>query len=423
MNHEKYSVAIIGGGVAGIVSSFLLSKKHDVTLFEKNDYLGGHTNTIPIKSGPDAGLAVDTGFIVLNDRTYPNFHSFLKAVNVKVRKSDMSFGYYCENTNLQYAGTTLNGLFAQRKNLYSPAFYSLLSEIFKFNQRSKKALANEELEGVSVEEYLRNGNYSSYFISHYLVPMGAAIWSSSQEGIQEFPAKTFLQFFLNHGLLSVPFTPQWQTVEGGSNSYVKAFKQIFNGKIVLNSGVTGISRTDSGVEVHRLGHVSERFDKVVIATHADQAFKLLHDATPIEKKLLSPWQYHKNKTVLHTDTRILPPTKRAWASWNYRRTQGESDKTSVYVSYHMNRLQGITSKDEYIVSLNARSPIDQNKVIYEVLYEHPAFTLESISTQPELSKLNGTNNTYFAGSYFGYGFHEDAVKSAVEVSKRFGIEL
>lgn len=428
-------VAVVGGGVAGIVSAYLLERKYQVTLIEKNDYVGGHTNTIEI---PEKGLAVDTGFIVLNDKTYPNMHKFLKELDVPVRYSDMSFGYYCENTNLQYAGTDLNGLFADRKNLFKPSFLKMLLEIGQFSKQALEDLENDKLAGISLGEYLKKNSFSKNFVDHYVVPVGAAIWSSSNQGIFDFPAETYIQFFKNHGLLSFKDRPTWQTVVGGSYSYVKAFLKKFKGRVLTEKGVIDIVRRggalpppDSAgekdldqVEINFSDGSSETYDLVVIATHADQALRLLSEPSEDEERILGAWSYHKNHTILHTETSVLPPLKRAWASWNYRRTaRADHDSADVFVSYYMNHLQGFEAKETYSVSLNCPYEIDQRKIVKEINYEHPAYTLSSIASQKELHKLQGVGGVYFAGSYFGYGFHEDAIKSGVNLAKSLGVEF
>lgn len=419
----KQNIAVIGGGVAGIVSAYLLQEHHQVTLFEQNDYLGGHTNTIEISDGPDAGLAVDTGFIVLNDATYPLFQKFLSRLGVGTRVSEMSFGFQCLQTGLVYAGNDLNGLFAQRRNLVSPAFYKFLLEIARFNRAAKKELAAGTVPKVTLGEYLKRGRYHRFMIDNYLLPMAAAIWSTPTMQAADFPAEAFLRFFSNHGLLSFRNRPQWRTVVGGSYAYVKAFQKVFTGKIHLDAGVQQVYREQGGVRLQLKNGESQHFDQVVIASHADQALQLLGDPSADEQRLLSPWHYQLNRTVLHTDTTILPAQRSAWSAWNFTREPGEAKGRPVFVSYYMNRLQGLKAERDYCVTLNRQQSFRQEAVIAEFDYHHPSYSFESLATQSELPHLNGQRNSWFCGSYFGYGFHEDAVRSAVEVAGGFGITL
>ena len=420
----KQKIAVIGGGVAGIVCAYLLQKKYQVTLFEQNDYLGGHTNTIEITYGPDAGLAVDTGFIVLNDATYPLFNKFLARLGVATRVSEMSFGFQCLQTGLVYAGNDLNGLFAQRKNLISPTFYRFLFEIYRFNSTATRDLDANSIAEITLGEYLQQGKFSAYMINNYLLPMAAAIWSTPTLRAADFPAEAFLRFFKNHGLLAVRNRPQWKTVVGGSFAYVKAFQKNFAGDIHLNAGVKKIFRKADGIQLQFADGRNDNFDKVVIATHADQALRLLGDPNVEEQRLLSPWEYQLNRTVLHTDASLLPQKKSAWAAWNFTRERAEgTDSQPVFVSYYMNRLQGLQAKQDYCVTLNRRESFRPETVIAEFDYQHPQYNFASLATQTELPSLNGQRNSWFCGSYFGYGFHEDAVRSAVSVAKGLGEEL
>jgi len=420
---QGQKIAVIGGGVAGIVAAHLLQQQHDVTLFEQNDYLGGHTHTIEIKEGPDAGLAVDTGFIVLNDATYPLFRKFLAGLGIEARASEMSFGFQCQRTGLVYAGTDFNGLFAQRRNFFSPAFYRFLLEIVRFCKRAQQDLDQDDIAQLTLGEYLVRGRYSASLIDNYLVPMAAAIWSTPAMQIHDFPAGPFLHFFRNHGLLALRDRPLWRTVVGGSFAYVKAFARGFSGKIHLDQPVRTIKREPAWVQLTLADGSSLNFDQVVIATHADQALRLLLDPSNLEQKLLSAWQYQLNRTVLHTDSSILPTRKHAWAAWNFTREEREDVDRLVYVTYYMNRLQGFRAQNDYCVTLNRGEAFKPETVIAEMDYHHPLYSFDSMATQSKLSQLNGCNRTYFCGSYFGYGFHEDAVKSGAGVAKAFGLEL
>ena len=426
MNKHSFAgqnVAVVGGGVAGIVAAFLLQQRHKVSLFEQNDYLGGHTHTIEIPDGPDRGTPVDTGFIVLNDATYPLFQKFLGQLGVETRVSDMSFGFQCHKTGLVYAGTDLNGLFAQRRNLINPTFLNFLLEIARFCRQALADLENGTMSNISLGDYLRQGQFSSYMIDNYLVPMAAAIWSTPALRVVDFPAGPFLYFFRNHGLLSMRNRPQWRTVVGGSHSYVKAFYNTFQGHLHLSSSVRSIRRDDQHVTLTLEDGSALRFDQVVIACHADQALQILDEPTSLEQRLLTPWKYQKNHTVLHTNSAVLPKLKRAWASWNFTREPGGDAEHPVYVTYYMNRLQGLDVSHDYCVTLNHPDPFQTEERIAVMDYHHPLYTYESMATQQELPELNGKNRTYFCGSYFGYGFHEDAVRAGAIVGEAFGVPL
>jgi uncharacterized protein len=422
MKTNPLNIAVVGAGVAGITAAYILQRQHQITLFEKNNYLGGHTNTITIDSGPDAGAVVDTGFIVLNDKTYPTFHRLLAQLGVSVRNSDMSFGFHDEKTGIQYAGINLNTIFTQRKNILNPSFLRMLYDIRRFGKIARLDINQGIADGLTLGQYIEQGGYSHSFTRDYLLPMGAAIWSTPADEMLAFPAQTFLRFFDNHGLLSLEI-PQWQTVVGGSHAYVHAFREQFQGNIVLGQPIQGIARNIHGVQIKLANGDVQTFDKVIIAAHADEAFRLLEDPTPDETKFLSVWKYNKNMTVLHTDSSVMPSNHRAWASWNYTREETGQGNEPLSLTYHMNRLQGLTTQYPYFVTLNRTTPVDSASVIKEITYMHPMYDFKSTATQPHLPTLNGVNHTYYCGSYFGYGFHEDAVVSGVNVANCFGLEL
>jgi uncharacterized protein len=405
------TVAVIGGGVAGIVAAHLLQKTHRVTLFEQGDYLGGHTHTVTIPDGQDAGTPVDTGFIVFNEATYPHFIGFLAELGVPSRITEMSFSFHCVETGFVYAGNDLNGLFAQRINLLRPRFYRFLFEIGRFCHQAKVDVETQEDLG-SLGEYIRQHHFLPFMVDNYLKPMAAAIWSTPTAEVTAFPARAFLLFFRNHGLLDLWNRPAWRTVAGGSSSYVKAFTASFTGTVHLSTKIRRIFRTDGSVQVQFADQHHEAFDQVVLATHADQSLHLLGDPTPEERRLLSPWQYEENNTVLHTDLSVLPPMQRAWSCWNFRREGSIAATHPAYVTYAMNLLQGLTTNKQYLVTLNRPSAYDEKQVIARMVYHHPIYTNTSMATQVSLPNLNGTRNTWFCGSYFGYGFHEDAVRSS-----------
>ena len=410
MQHGS-KIAVIGGGVAGIVAAHLLQNDHQVTLFEQHDYLGGHTHTVTIEEGPDAGTGVDTGFIVFNEATYPLFIAFLDQLGVASRATEMSFGFHCRETGFTYAGNNLNGVFSQRANLVSPRFWRFLLEIGRFCRQAEADLAGDADLG-TLADYLARHRFHPFMADHYLAPMAAAIWSTPAGRVTAFPARSFLRFFKNHGLLDLRHRPRWRTVSGGSHSYVRAFRDRFRGAIRLDSPVQQVRRADDGVELAFADRSAERFDAVVVAAHADQALRLLADPSADESRLLGAWRYELNTTVLHTDTSVLPPVERAWACWNFRRERGDQGERPVYVTYSMNLLQGLTTRRHYLVTLNRPGGYDEGQVLARMDYHHPLYTDASMATQAALPSLNGVRRTWFCGSYFGYGFHEDAVRSA-----------
>ena len=418
---KKLRIAIVGGGVAGLTAAHLLDPIHDVTLFERNDYVGGHTNTVVLEDGPDAGTAIDTGFIVLNDPNYPLFNRLLDRLDIARQDSDMTFSYHCEETGFHYAGTGLNGLFADRRNLFRPSFYGMVADVLRFNRAAKRDLATLS-DTESISEYVRRNGWGTPLLESYLVPMGAAIWSAPHGRILELPAVSFLRFFKNHGLLDLA-QPIWKTVTGGSHNYVRAAVGRLRGRMQTNAAVQSVSRSETGVCLSFDGASPEPFDRVVIATHADEALGLLSDASVEERSLLGAWEYSRNHTLLHTDTSVLPPSKSAWASWNYTRERGQEAGQNVSVTYYMNRLQRLQVQRDYCVTLNRAGAVDERKVVREIHYTHPVYSPASLATQPKLDSLNGVRNTYFCGSYFSFGFHEDAVRSGNEVGRAFGVTL
>jgi predicted NAD/FAD-binding protein len=420
---DRNRIAIIGAGVAGITAAWLIGKRHDVTLIERNDYVGGHTNTIDVRDPSGKLLPVDTGFIVCNPVTYPHFYRLMAEWGVTLRDSDMSFGYCCESSGLGYVGPSLREFCRQYGNFFRLAFLRMLLEQRRFNRRASVDLDRGALDDTPLSAYLQSVGASEYFQTNYLLPIAAAVWSSPDAGMLQFPASTFIRFFRNHGLLDPGNAPTWQTVVGGSKAYVLAFRSRFTGEILSNSPVRAVERHSDRVAVHFHHRETRSFDQVVMAAHADESLAMLADASGRERELLSAWTYHRNPAVLHTDRSIMPANRRLWASWNYHRRASQSPDAPVPITYYMNRLQGLKSERDYFVSLNAGDAIDPAKVLYAVVYTHPAYTSRSISTQQELRRLNGSNRTSFCGSYMGYGFHEDAVASAAGVAARWGVTL
>ncbi len=420
---KKKRIAVIGGGVAGITASYLLQKKFSVSIFEKNEYIGGHTNTVIIPDGEDAGTPVDTGFIVFNNKTYPNLLKFFDQLSVKPGLTDMSFSYTSKRDNLCFNTNGLNGIFAQRHRFFSRRHWRFFKGLIRYGKLIEQDFLSGKLKDITLKEYFDSTDLPSEVIDWLIVPMAAAIWSSSFDDIMNYPAETFAQFYNNHGLLTLFDQPQWYYVEGGSKTYVEKFLMDFTGSVHKHKEVSSVKRKGKKCSIICKDGYNEDFDYVVIATHADQALKILHKPTDDEKELLGSWEYSKNRTFLHTDISFLPKMKRAWASWNYINEEEEKQKNPVGVTYWMNLLQQLDTKNTYCVTLNPSREIDPNKIIAEFVYDHPIFTFKSLATQEKLPTLNGNKNTYFCGSYFRYGFHEDACMSAVMAAKNFGIEL
>ncbi len=418
----KKRIAVVGSGIAGLTCAWLLRDKYDITLYEENDYLGGHTQTTDVellgKSWP-----VNTGFIVYNDWTYPNFIRLMELLGVESEESDMSFSVKCEQSGLEYNGHTLNSLFAQRRNFLKPSFYGMIRDILRFNKETRAELANDSVDRTeTLGSYLTRKGYGEAFRTKYIIPMGAAVWSASEDMMMAFPVYFFLRFFNNHGMLSVDDRPQWRVISNGSRSYVtRILKDLPQDQVFLNTPVDGVSRSDDGVVISsKRGH--DLYDEVIFACHSDQALAMLKDATPDEQAILGAIPYKMNDVVLHTDETILPKRKLAWAAWNYH--IGEDAQDSVAVTYYMNRLQNFDDAPvEFCVTLNKTEAINPQKIIRKFRYAHPVFTLEGMAAQQRHSEISGVNNTHFCGAYWFNGFHEDGVRSALRVTEALGVPL
>ena len=415
-------IGVIGSGVAGLTAAHLLSKKHEVTLIEKKERIGGHTNTIIVEEN-DKKVGIDTGFIVLNDKNYPNFKKLLNNLGVRIRNTDMSFSYFDERDGFNYAGTGISGYFSQKKNLFSPKHYRFLLNVKKYSKIAGDDVQSGNILDETLGEYLNRRKFPVEIIERFIIPMGAAVWSGSRNDMVNFPAKMFMKFFDNHGILDLNNAPQWHTVIGGSYAYVEKILKKFRGAIIKGNGVVGIKRTSVGVQVKLENGDLLEFEKVVCASHADQTYGMISDLTSEEEAFLGPWEYSKNRTILHTNRSFMPPSKSAWACWNYVRNKGSKDEDDVSVTYYMNRLQGLAGSRDYLVTLNPVRPIPKEDLIYETIYTHPRYTHESLGTQEKIKKVNGSNRIYFCGSYCRYGFHEDGVLSAVNVANMLGCEL
>ena len=408
-------IAIAGAGVSGLVAAHLLHPEHDVTVFEAGPYAGGHTNTIevPTARGP---LAVDTGFIVFNDRNYPRFEALLAELGVASQPSDMSFGV--SDGDFEYASTSLNGLYAKRSHALSPVFQRMVLDVPRFQRAARALLAAPEQP--ALREWLATLGLSDAFVERVIVPQAAAVWSADPEQMWTFPARFLVEFFDNHGMLGLRGRPNWRTVSGGSKRYVEALTAAFADRIRLSTPVRSIERFEDRVEVTPAGGEPEVFDEVVVAAHADQALAMLADPTPQEREILGAFPYQANEAVLHTDRGLLPRRRRAWASWNYHLEPDASGPATV--TYHMNRLQSLDADEDYCVTLNRTGAIDPRKIIRTIAYAHPVYTVEGHAAQRRYDEVGGRNRTHYCGAYWGWGFHEDGVASAHRAVAALGRE-
>lgn len=408
-------IAVIGTGIAGNVAAWHLSKEHDITVYEAGSHVGGHTHTHDIVHG---GLhhAIDTGFIVFNDWTYPNFIALLDELGVDSKPTTMGFSSRCEISRIEYSGSSLNHLFAQRRNTLRPAFYGMIRDILRFNRESRELIDLND-ESITLGRYLEEHRYGRLFIDNYIIPMGAAIWSTDPQQMLCFPACHFVRFFANHGLLNVKKRPQWRVIKGGSREYVKRLTAPFRDRIRLNQPIAWVKRLPTHVEVKPVSGETERYDQLFIATHSDQALRLLSDPSDLERAILGAIPYQTNDVVLHTDTSLLPRRRRAWAAWNYLRRRDSDGRVSV--TYNMNMLQGLQSTESFCVTLNDTHNIHPDKIIRRMQYQHPLFTAPGVAAQQRHSEINGIHRTWYCGAYWRFGFHEDGVVSALNALQDF----
>jgi predicted NAD/FAD-binding protein len=409
-------IAVIGTGISGMVAAYLLSEDHDVTVFEANDYVGGHTHTIDV-SANGRTYPVDTGFIVFNLKTYPNFSRLMQKLGIDWKPSNMSFSVQCRKTGLIFSPSSLNALFVQRKNLFRPSFYRMLRDALRF-RRESVALIESDFYETTLDEYLQDKGYSDHFIEHFIIPMGEAIWSADPVKFREFPARYFVEFFNNHGFLNIRNQPRWLVIRGGSREYIAPMTRPYKDRIRVNCPVQSVHRYPDRVEIRSPLAETESFEQVIIATHSDQALKMLANPSDAEREILGAIPYQENLAVLHTDDSLLPPKKCAWASWNYHIPKSETGR--VAITYDMNILQGLQAESEFCVTLNMPEAVASGKEIQQMVYHHPVYTPESLSARKRQETINGVNRTYFCGAYWGYGFHEDGVNSALAVCRHFG---
>ena len=413
------TVAVIGAGISGLAAAHFLSRRHRVHVFEKEPRLGGHTNTVMV-DGPSGAVALDTGFLVHNDRTYPNLVRLFGELGVATRDSEMSFAVSCRRTGLEYSSRGANGFFAQRRNLIRPSHLSLLGEIVRFNREAPALLETPDAERQTLGEFLEARRFGEGFTHRYLFPMASAIWSASLDAIRSFPALTLIRFFDNHGLLSLNAQPTWKVVAGGSHSYIPRLTATLSGDIHRDAAIGSVRRSEDGVTLTFRDRPSMRFDEVVFACHGDQVLTLLADPTDRERDVFPRFTTTANVAWLHTDGSVLPVQARARASWNYRlAADGDAPPT---VTYDLNRLQGLSTPDQYCVTLNPGGGIDESRVLRRFVYRHPLYTPEAIRAQQEWSEVSGVNRTHYCGAYWRYGFHEDGLHSALRVARALGVE-
>ena len=413
-------IAVVGTGISGLAAAWLLDRQHDVHVYEGADRLGGHTHTVHVDRDGRDPLPVDTGFIVYNEPTYPMLTRLFDELEVTTTESDMSWSLRCDACDLEYAGTP-RGLAAQPRNLADPRYARFVADIVRFNRLGRRLAGDPRTRTTTIGHFTRALGFSHEFTHHYLAPMAAAIWSTGTGPVLEFPLGTLLTFFDNHGLLGVTTHHPWRTVEGGTSTYIPKLTAPYRDRVRTGDPVVALARDPHGVDVRTVSGAQDRFDHVVVAAHADEALAMLADPTPREKELLGAWDYSVNDTWLHTDVRVLPRSRAAWASWNYRLTDCRSPEPAVSLSYWMNRLQPLDTDVDHVVTLNPDTPPAPGSVLRRMTYTHPGFTPESVATQPVMGEIQGQRRTWYAGAYQRYGFHEDGLVSALRIAARFGI--
>ena len=416
-------LAIIGTGISGLGCAHFLHREFDVTLFERNDYVGGHSNTVTTpEPGTSRLVPIDTGFMVFNYETYPQLTRLFRELQVPVKKTDMSFSVRHEDTGLEFCGSSLNHLFAQRRNLFRPSFYRMLWQIDRFNREALAALEDPAIHRLTLAEYVKQRGYGRDFLDLYLVPMSSAVWSTPPEKMLLFPAHTLLRFFHNHGFLGLHTQHQWWTVDGGSREYVRRLTAPWRDRIRVGAGVRQVQRTPEGVHVTTTDGTVERFDKVILATHGHEALALLSAPTREEAALLSEFQYQANVATLHTDCSVMPRTGLAWSAWNYTLAKDSAGRLEPMTTYWMNKLQGVSDRENYFVTINRPDRIADAHRLKTIAYEHPLFSLGAIQAQAEIPGLNeraaGATETYYCGAWTRYGFHEDGFLSAVNLARQ-----
>ncbi len=411
-------IAIIGGGISGLSAGYFLSRKNEVTLFEKEPRVGGHTHTVAVETSGGV-VPVDTGFIVHNDHTYPNLIRLFQDLGVATAPSDMSFAVFRRDPEFEYASHGLDSFFAQRSNLFSPRHYLLLREIIRFNKEGPQLLADPKLESYQLGDWLRDRKFAPIFLERYLYPMVSAVWSMALDRIEQFPASTLMRFFANHGLFAIDGHFQWKVVRGGSNSYLAPLSAPFKDRIHNQAEISKVERDEACVRIHFHNRSALEFDEVVFACHGNQVLPLLAAPTERERDVMTNFTSSSNDTCLHTDENLLPRRKNARASWNYLLTD---DPGKVSLTYYMNRLQSLRTEQEFCVTLNATSSIDPRKIIRRMTYHHPMYTREAVAAQGRWSEISGHNRTHFCGAYWFYGFHEDGLNSAMRVARSLGVE-
>ena len=404
-------IAVIGSGISGLSSAYYLSKHHKVDLYEQSDHFGGHSYTYDIKE-EDKIVPVDLGFIVFNELTYPNLINFFNELNVPFEKSNMSFSVSVKNTNVEYGGSGFNAIFANKLNLLNLKFLKMIREIISFYNHAPSLLKNN-IEDKTLGDYLRRSKLSKYFIEYHIIPMVAAIWSMPFSKAKEMPLKLFLNFFINHGLFRLKNRPQWYTVTNRSRNYVKKILEKISGEIFKNYKINNISRSDDNVRIS-IGNEYLDYDQVVLACHADQSLNILNDPSAKEKEILNKFTYVSNRAFLHTDENLMPSRKKAWSSWN---SITKDNRTCI--TYWLNKLQNLKTNKNYFLTLNPVAEVEENKIIKQEKFTHPYFNNENVSLQKDLHLLQGKKRTWFCGSYFGYGFHEDGLKSSIDLVKKF----